>query len=402
MKFAYRAVSKDGKIVQGVTEGKEAGDIAVYLRSHDFLPIKIVEQKKNFSLLKLIPFVNKIGGSDIVFFTRQLSSMLVSGLTLMESLRVLEEQVKNTAMHEVLKSVILDIEGGKSLSEAIRKYQDVFSPIYVSLIKSAESAGIMDKILLRLADNLEKQQNIKSTIKSALFYPAIVVVGMIVVVIIMMIFVIPQLSSIYESLNIELPFATRIVIALSNGFLTFWPIILGLILGAVFLLRRFHKTDTGRLLLDDLVLRMPIFGKLIRQTILAEFSRTFGLLVGAGTLIVEALNQTANTAGNTLYKNAIAAVAKQVEKGVNIAEAFSGYSVFPPILVQMAKIGEETGKIDESLLRVSEYFEREVDQTTKTLTTAMEPIIIVVLGAGVAFLIISIITPIYSLTSAIK
>ncbi len=399
MKFTYRAVSKVGKIVQGITEAKDASDVAVYLRSHEFVPIHISQQKQLTSF-QFIPFLGKVKSSDVVFFTRQLSSMLVSGLTLMEALRVLKEQVKKTGMNDILAAIITDIEGGKSFSEAIRKYPEVFSPIYISLIRSAEGAGILDKILLRLADNLEKQQRIKSMIKAALLYPAIVIFGMVIVIIIMMLFVIPQLSTVYESLHVALPLPTRIVIAVSNNFLTLWPFALGSIFMTVFLLRKWYKTDTGRLLIDDFMLRLPIFGKLIRQTILAEFTRTFGLLVGAGTLVVEALNQTADVAGNVLYKNAVLAVAEQVEKGVSIADAFSGYVVFPPILVQMAKIGEETGKIDDSLLRVSEYFEREVDQTTKTLTTAMEPFIMVVLGAGVAFLIISIITPIYSLTSS--
>ncbi|MBI2430415.1 MAG: type II secretion system F family protein [Candidatus Levybacteria bacterium] len=401
MKFNYRAIAKDGRIVQGTTEAKDASDVAVYLRSHEFVPIRITKQKIGNSLQQ-IPFLGKVGSSDIVFFTRQLSSMLASGLTLMESLRVLKEQIKKPAMNEIVSLTITDIEGGKSFSESIAKYPYAFSAIYISLIRSAEQAGILDKILLRLAENLEKQQKIRSLIKSALFYPAIVIFGMVVVVIIMMVFVIPQLSVVYESLNVELPLPTRIVILMSNAFIKFWPVVFGLLFLLIFLLRRWHKTESGRLIIDDLLLRLPVFGNLIKETILAEFARTFGLLIASGTLVVESLNQVADVAGNVLYKNAVLSIAKQIEKGVSIGDAFSGYAIFPPILVQMAKIGEETGKLDESLLRVSEYFEREVDETTKTLTTAMEPFIIVVLGLGVAFLIVSIITPIYNLTSAIK
>lgn len=401
MKFTYRAVTKDGKIVQGVTDAKEQKDVAVYLRSHDFIPIRI-DKQPSVGSFDFFPFLGKIKKSDIVFFTRQLSSMLVAGLTLIEGLRVLKEQTEKKAMNEIIGTVITDIEGGKSFSEAIVKYPYAFTPIYISLIKSAETAGILDKILLKLSENLEKEQRIRGAIKSALTYPVIVIIGMVIVVIIMMIFVIPQLSVVYESLHVELPLSTKIVVGISDGFTKFWPFAIGFLFLFFFLFHRWHKTESGKLIIDDLLLRLPVFGKLVRETILAEFTRTLGLLVGAGTLVVESLEKTADVAGNMLYRSAILGVAKQVEKGVNIGDAFSGYTIFPPILTQMAKIGQETGKLDESMLRVSEYFEREVDQTTKTLTTALEPFIMVVLGAGVAFLIISIITPIYSLTSAIQ
>ncbi len=400
MKFTYRAVSKEGRVVQGLTDAKDPVDVAIYLRSREFLPIKIEQQQSES--FNLFPFLGKVGGSDVVFFTRQLSSMLVSGITIVEALHVLQAQIKKPAMNLVISGIITDIEGGKSLGDAIAKYPDIFSGIYISLIRSAEKAGILDKVLLRLADNLEKQEKVNGTIKGALTYPAIVIVGMVIVVIIMMLFVIPQLGVVYQSLNVELPLPTRIIMGMSDAFIHYWFFMIG---GFVLLFMgytRWHKTENGKLIMDDLMLRLPVFGKLIRETILASFSRTLGLLVGSGSLVVESLNQAGSVAGNMLYQNAVVSISKQVEKGVSITEAFGGYDIFPPILVQMVKIGEETGKLDESLLRVSEYFEREVDETTRTLTTAMEPIIMIILGAGVAFLIISIITPIYSLVGAIK
>lgn len=402
MKFFYKATSRDGKRTFGVIEAREKNEVVSYLRSHGLLPISVT-QKKESAILSLLPFYRKVTSSDVGFFTRQLASMLTSGLTLMESLRILKEQVDNRRpIQEVMQQIIADVEGGKSFSQSIGNFPKVFSPIYVSLIKSAEGGGLLDVILVRLADNLEKKQKLKSTIKSALMYPAIVIVGMIIVMIVMMIFVIPQLSVIYESFDVELPLPTRIIVGMSDNFLILWPFMFGFIVVGSMVFRRWHKTENGKLIFDDLLLRLPVFGKLIKQSTIAEFARTLSLLVGAGTLVVEALHQTADVAGNKLYKNAIVGVAQHVEKGVGVGDALSGYTLFPPILVQMAKIGEQTGKLDESLMRVSEYFEREVDQTTKTLTTAMEPFIMVVLGGGVAFLIVSIITPIYNLTSAIK
>jgi type IV pilus assembly protein PilC len=288
------------------------------------------------------------------------------------------------------------------LASAIAKYPKVFSPIYVSIIKAGESAGLLDKVLLRLADNLEKQQKLKSTIKSALMYPVIVIALMIAVVAIMMIFVIPQLTSLYGNLGVTLPLTTRIVIGMSNFTSTFWPIILvvSFVVGVFY--RRWSKTPDGRFILDNIALRLPIFGKLIRETILAEFSRTLGLLIGTGSLVVDSLLETAETTGNVHYKTAIIDISHKVEKGVSIGDAMSFHSLFPPLLVQLVKVGEETGKIDETMVKASEYFEREVDQTVKTLTTAMEPFIMIVLGVGVAFLILAVITPIYSLISNIQ
>ncbi len=400
MKVQYRATTKDGKVVQGVLEAKDTQEAAFFLRGKEMLPLSLrqVEQKE-------IPFASlfkKSSTSDLVLFTRQLSSILSSGLTLMQALAILKEQIQNPVMREVVTGIIADVQEGKTFGTAIEKYPNIFSKIYIALIKAAESSGFLDKVLLRLADNLEKEQKLKSTIKSALMYPIIVVILMVVVMFVMMIFVIPQLTVLYQNLNIPLPFTTQVLVTVSNLTITFWPIVLGSIVAIGIAYQRWVKTDSGELLTDGLKLKVPVFGKLIRQTILAEFSRTFGLLVGAGTLVVQSLNEAADTSGNRIYENAIQEIAKRVEKGISIGDAMAAFDIFPPILVQMVKIGEQTGKLDESLLKVSEYFEREVDGTVKTLTTAMEPFIMIVLGVGVSFLIISIITPIYNLTSSIQ
>lgn len=249
---------------------------------------------------------------------------------------------------------------------------------------------------------MEKSAKLRATVKGALLYPAIVVTLMILVIFVMMIFVIPQLNALYTNLNVPLPLPTRIIIGFSSFLGTFWPIILVLLIGAFYFFRRWKKTLEGQLILDDFILRLPIFGTLIKQTILSEFSRTFGLLVGTGTLIVESLDQTADTTGNIHFKNAIKGVTKQVEKGVSVGDSMSAYPLFPPMLIQLVKVGEQTGKVDETLIKASEYFEDQVNQQVRTLTTALEPFIMIVLGVGVAFLIISVITPIYSLISSLQ
>lgn len=401
MRLSYKAVGKDGKIATGIIEAKDINEAVVYLRTRELVPITIVKKDKN-KFVEAIPFLKRSKFADLIFFTRQLSSMLVSGLTLVRALEILKQQVVGVYMLEIMDGIITDIEGGSSFSTAIAKYPTMFSPIYCSIIKTAEESGLLDRALIRLADNLEKQAKLQSSVKSALTYPLIVVILMIVVVIIMMVFVIPQLSILYENLNIPLPLPTQIIVGLSRFIIVFWPLVIVMIVGIIMLYRRFAKSPSGRLIIDNIVLKLPVFGKLIKQTILAEFARTFGLLVGTGTLVVDALLQTAGSAANSYYKNAIIDVSRKVEKGLTVGDAMSSSILFPPLLVQLVRIGEQTGKLDDSLIKASEYFEREVDQQVKTLTTAMEPIIMVVLGIGVSFLIISVITPIYGLIGSIQ
>ena len=400
MKLRYKAATKDGKLSQGLLDAKDINEAANYLRTKSLIPINITRVDNKF--WTKLPFIKKLKSSDLVLFTRQLSSMLSSGLTLFRSLEILKDQIENEQMTEVVTTVINDVQEGKTLSQAIEKHPEVFSPIYVSIIRAGEQSGLLDKVLSRLADNLEKQAKLKSTVKGALMYPAIVIILMVVVMAIMMIFVIPQLTVLYTNLNVDLPLPTKIVVGLSNFMIATWPLLLLVGIITVVGFKRWAKTPDGKLIIDTTMLKLPVFGKLITQTILAEFSRTFGLLVGTGTLVVEALTETADTTGNVLFKNAIVDVSKQVEKGVTVGDAMAYYPLFPPLLIQLVRIGEQTGKIDDTLVKASEYFEREVDQTVKTLTTAMEPFIMIVLGLGVAFLIISVITPIYSLISSIQ
>ena len=402
MKLYYKAVTSKGESIDGLIEARDPNEAAAYLRSKGLTPIKIIKREKS-KLENLIPFMNnKVRAKDVVSFTRQLSAMLSSGLTLLRSLEILKNQVGNRGMAEVIKSIIKDIEEGANFSTAISRHPQVFSPIYIALIEASEESGLLDKAFLRLADTLEKQQKLKSTLRGALTYPAIVVIMMVLVMTVMMLFVIPQISTLYQSLNVSLPLPTLILIQLSNFFVSFWliPLISLAVIGYAY--KRWYKTVEGRLTIDSIFLKIPIFGNLTKKTILAEFSRTLGILLGSGTLVVEALSKVSDIAGNIHYKNAIDDVSKRVEKGVTIGDAMSLHYLFPPNLVELVKIGEQTGKLDETLVKASEYFENEVDEVIKTLSTAMEPIVLVILGIGVAFLVFSIITPIYQITSTIQ
>lgn len=401
MRLRYKAVSQEGKKIRGFVEAKEIKDAAYYLRQRNLIPIQISKETE-FFLFKKMPGIGGVKSKDVILFTRQLSSMLTSGLTLIRSLEILKDQTSNKFLQETIGGILLDLEEGKSFSDSISKYPDIFSPVYISLVKAGESSGLLDKVFLRLATNLEKHRKLRNTVKGALIYPAVVITLMGVVILVLMVFVIPQLSKLYESLNIELPFVTRVVVGISSAVGKVWPLIIGLGFVILYAFLRWKKTTKGKEAYDRNILKLPLFGKIIRQSILTEFSRTFGLLVGTGTLIVDALSQSSGVTGNFVYESAIKDIAKRVEKGVPVGEAMSYYPIFPPLLVQLVKSGEETGKMDENLLKASEYFEEEVNQSVKTLTTAMEPLIMIVLGIGVGFLVFSVITPIYSLLSAVQ
>ncbi|MBI2442873.1 MAG: type II secretion system F family protein [Candidatus Levybacteria bacterium] len=399
MKYNYKAFAKNGQVTTGYLEAKSTQDAAMILRNQQLSPIKISEQ--TISPINLFNKKGSFSSKELIFFTRQLSTMISSGLTLMQALRILRDQMSRPSAKELVDKIVADIEGGSSLSEAIQKYPTVFSQIYVSLVRASESSGLLDKITDRLAINLEKSAALKAQIISALTYPAIIILMMVGVVGIMVLFVIPQISKLYESLTIELPWSTKFLLGVSYFATNFWFIGIGMVVGAVVGFRYLYKRPTSRFVIDSMLLKIPLFGKLFTETVFTEFTRTFALLVGSGNVVVGSMKQAGDVVGNMVYKTEFNTAAERVEKGVTIGDALSASSRFPPYLVQIVKIGEQTGKLDDSLMRASEYYEKEVEQTVKTLTTAMEPLIMVILGIGVGFLLFSVITPIYKITSSI-
>ncbi|MFI5265391.1 MAG: type II secretion system F family protein [Candidatus Levyibacteriota bacterium] len=400
MQYTYNAVNASGIKQKGLLEANSEKEVIDYLRENALIPITVV--KVNQNSLPFLDYFSRITGGDVVLFTRQLASMTMTGLTLIESLNILKDQTAKPKLQELIQDLIASISGGASFSTSLSYHKEVFSDVYIALVKAAESGGIMDKILGRLADNLEKSEDLKKKVRSAMFYPAIVMSGIFIVVIIMNVFVMPQLSKLYEGLNVSLPLTTRIVLGISNIFSTFFPVMIILAVVGVFVYRRISKTPNGKEFFDTYKLKIPIIGSILTLSIEDEVGRTLSLLIASGTSILEGLTITANVAGNSLYKKAILSSASMVEKGISLSSAFEQQKLFPPIFVQMTKVGESTGKIDENLERVAAYFERDLDLKIKNLTTAIEPILLVVLGVSVGFLIISIISPIYGLITSIQ
>jgi type IV pilus assembly protein PilC len=396
--YYYKAKDKNGKLVTGEAEAQSVNEAARLVKSRGLFVIS-VRQKIDSPFAIIRKLRERITPSDVATFTRQLSTMINAGLPITEALLILRSQSKGS-MQKIVAQLMADIEAGESFSNSLSRHPKIFSRTYIALVKSGEVGGVLDAVLLRLADDLEKQQEFGSRVKGALIYPVIIVVGMVIVSFVMMIFVIPRLLSLYKDFNATLPLPTLILIGVSNFFINFWYIIL--ILGGIgfYAFNLYKATPAGRRKIDALIFKIPVFGELQRQIILTELTRTLALMVGSGVPILEALNITSEVVSNTIVSDALKDAAKQVERGFPIAFAFARHpEAFPFILSQMIAVGEETGKMDEVLTKISHIFEVESDEQVKGLTAAIEPIVMVVLGLGVGFLVIAVILPIYNLTS---
>ena len=397
-RFAYKAKSQTGENREGQVEARDEATAVSILREKGLVVISIHSQNEAQGISSLGRFFEKVKMDDIVAFTRQLATMISSGLPLTEALSILEIQSK-PALSRVVGEVLRDVQGGSSIGDALEKHSDVFSKVYISLVRAGEAAGALDDVLKRLADNLEKQKEFRAKTKGALIYPAIVTIGMLVVTAIMMIFVVPKLALMYEDFDAELPLTTQILIGISTLFSSFWYVFIVLGIAGWFGFRSWRSTNHGQLQWDKINITMPVFGKLRTQVVLAETTRTLGLLISAGISLVESLEIVHGVIDNRVFQDALSRTTKNVKKGVPFSVTLARQEVFPPLFPNMIAVGEETGKMDEVLEKVSKYFEDEAEQLIRNLTTALEPLIMIVLGVGVGFLVISIIMPIYNLTN---
>jgi len=396
--FKYAVKNQHGETIKGKVEARSESQAAAVLRTRGLLVIS-VRPLNDESFLFLKEMVTGVKYDEVVTFTRQLSTMITAGLPLTQSLSILSQQSK-PAMTRMVSELQREIEGGSTFSKALTKFPRAFSRVYVQLVFAGETGGVLDEVLDRLAENMEKDKDFKAKTKGALIYPVIVMIAMIVVAFIMMVFVIPKLTEMYKDFGADLPFATQLLIDISSFFANFWWLIIagGVVSG--FLFRRWVKTHSGQVMYDRFLLKVPIFGVLRAKVTLTEFARTLSLLLGAGISLLQALEIVSEASNNILYREALQDSAKQVEKGIPLSQAITKYStLFPPILAQMIAVGEETGKLDDVLLKLSVYFQSESEHAIKNLTTALEPIIMIVLGVGVGMMVIAIIMPIYNLTS---
>lgn len=399
--YQYQARNAAGKIVTGLVDAPSREVAVRLLHDKQLFVVSVAVAKEQLTLASIQERFKRISFSDIVNFTRQLSTMIVAGLSIPESLTILRTQATNPVFVAMLLDVEHQIVGGGTLGDALAKYPKYFSATYLALVRAGESSGTLDQVLSRLADTLESERDFRGKVTGALIYPAIIIVGMVGVIFVMMTVVIPQLTGLYKDMNIQLPWTTKVLIAVSDFFVHFWWLILVALAGGAYGYSVWRKTPLGARVLDTIAFKIPIYGELQKKIILVEFTRTLGMLVGSGIHILEGLQILKDSLGNVLFRDAIGEIAKKVEKGFPLGDSFAQYAVFPPIVSQMMKVGEETGKLDDTLLKLSRYFQTESENLVKGLTAAIEPVIMVILGIGVGFIVISVITPIYSLTSQI-
>lgn len=400
MYFKYKAI-KNGQTIEREIEAATSSAAVDYLKKNGYFPIKVEETKKQEGSIFSFLF-DKINFNDIVDFTRQIAIMLNAGLTLIDSLGILKKQITKPSMRKMIEDIDGQIKSGEPFSTALKKYPASFTNLYISLVKSGEASGKLGEILLRLADNLEKERELKSRLKSALIYPVIVVAAMVAVMFVMVTFVIPKLLGLYKDFNVELPWSTQVLIVISEFMTRFWPILIAGVVAGIYFLRRYLATKIGKEMFDALTLRLPVFGQIIKISALVDTTRTLAILIGAGVSILDALNIIIETTNNGVFQKAFISIRGKVEKGQSLGASLNQEGIFPPILVQMTQVGEQTGNLDDTLLRLSKYFESESEISVKSMTTLIEPLILVVLGAGVGFLVLSVITPIYNLTSSFQ
>ncbi|BBB33165.1 type IV pilus assembly protein PilC [Thermotomaculum hydrothermale] len=398
MIFEYSARTRSGETRAGTIKAKNREEAINLLRKQGLILTSLREKKS----IGAFGFGGKVKNKELAIFTKQFSVMIDAGLPLVQCLDILASQQENKFFANVLEQVRNDVEQGSTLADAMKKHPKVFDDLYTNLIAAGEAGGILDVIMQRLSIYIEKAYKLKESFKSAMTYPITVITIAVLIVALILWKVIPAFASMFAGLGAELPLPTRIVIKLSHFVVNFgfW-IILFFIL--VFIgLRKFYQTETGRKLIDGFVLKLPILGIIFRKIAVARFSRTLATLVSSGVSILEGLMITAKTAGNKIVEDAVLEARLQVEQGKTISEPLKNTKVFPPMVVQMIGVGEQTGALDTMLSKIADFYEEEVDQAVAQLMSLLEPVMIVVLGGLVGGIVVSMYLPIFSLIKHIK
>ena len=390
MQFAYKARESGGKTLEGMVEAPDQKAAIARLRERKLIVIEVtqkaVKKKKG-----------KVRNNDIVIFSRQLSTLVSSGVPIVQGLNILEEQAENPAFKTVVGALRLDIESGLSIADAMKKHPVVFTELYVSMIRAGEVGGILDTILERLSSYLESSEALKAKVKSALMYPMVVSIVAALITVFLIMFVIPIFKNIFSSFGGNLPFITRMIISLSD-FLRHQAIILGLILGGIYwAVRKYIKTEKGQERVDDLSLKLPVFGILLKKVAIAKFTRTLGTLIKSGVPILQGLETVAKTSGNKIIEKAINSSRNSIKEGGRMSEPLKKANIFPPMVIQMISVGEETGGLDNMLNKIADFYDQEVDTAVKGLTSMIEPLIMVVLGAVIGTIVIAMFMPMFSL-----
>jgi type IV pilus assembly protein PilC len=394
--FTYTARAFNGDLRTATIDASSRDDVIAQLRKQRLSVVKIDQDA-----------AKKIGRGaiktrDVVIFTRQFSTMINSGLPLVQALTILAEQTDNKALAEVTKKVVFDVESGNTVADALSKHPRAFTNLYVNMVAAGEAGGILDTILLRLATFLEKNDALVRKVKGAMIYPAVIMSVAAIAVVVLLIFVIPVFAGMFASAGQALPLPTRIVIAASGFLRSYWWIIGAIIIIGSYLGRKYYATSNGKLVIDRLMLRMPVLGDVLRKSAVSRFTRTLGTLISSGVSILEGLEITAKTAGNRVIQDAIMQSRSSIAGGDTIAQPLQKSKVFPPMVISMIAVGEQTGGLDEMLSKIADFYDEEVDAAVSNLLSLLEPIMIVFLGVVVGGMVVAMYLPIFDMVNAVQ
>jgi type IV pilus assembly protein PilC len=393
--YTYTARAVNGELKSATIDAPSRDDVIKQLRQLKLNVVKIDEGTANRK---------KRGGSikmrDVVIFTRQFSTMINAGLPLVQALDILATQSENPALKDVTRQVVFDVESGNTLADAMRKHPRAFSDLYVNMVAAGEAGGILDTILMRLAVFMEKNDALVRKVKGAMIYPGVIISVAAIAITVLLIFVIPTFESMFASVNIALPLPTRIVIGISRGLKSYWYIVLGVAAGIYFSIRSYYRTPGGKLNIDKLLLKMPVLGDVLRKSAVSRFTRTLGTLISSGVSILDGLEITAKTAGNRVIQDAIMESRSSIAGGDTIAAPLKKSAVFPPMVISMIAVGEQTGGLDEMLSKIADFYDEEVDAAVSGLLALMEPVMIVFLGVVVGGMVVAMYLPIFDMVNA--
>jgi type IV pilus assembly protein PilC len=398
--YTWEGKSKLGEVKRGELVAENAAVARLQLRRQQISPGRI-QEKRDKSLAKFT-FRRKIPEKTVVIFTRQFATMINAGLPLIQCLNILAAQQENPAFHKVISRIKGDVESGQSLGEALKKHPKVFNELYTNMVEAGEVGGVLDVILTRLSSYIEKTLKLKKKVKGALVYPGVIISVAIIVMAIILIFVIPVFEKMFAEFGHALPAPTRFVIALSRLVTENFFFLLGGFGVMLFLLQRVYRTERGKHILDDLTLRVPIFGPLMRKVAVAKFTRTFGTMVSSGVPILEAMDIVAKSSGNKVVEKAIIKARGSISQGKSISEPLAESGVFPPMVTHMIQVGEASGELDTMLNKIADFYDDDVDAAVSTMTAMMEPILMVILGTLVGGLVIAMYLPIFKMGEAIS
>jgi type IV pilus assembly protein PilC len=398
--YVYTAKTSQGKLVTGELEARDANSAAQKLMEKELFPLK-VEPKKNITTIKLGLF-GGVSSKQKTLMIKQFSTLVNAGLPITQALQVLQDQQQSPQLKKIVAQIQKDIEGGSSLSESFSKFTQVFSVTDISLIQVGEASGTLDIVLVRMAKQLEKDQALRSKVRTAMVYPSFVLFVVLMVVVVMLVYVMPKISGLYEGFGSDkLPLATQIMLSSSEFIIGYWWLIGFAIIALVLMLKSFLLTKNGKKMWDDLKIKIPGINVLVKGIIMARFSRTLGTLMGSGVPVLQSLSIAGKASGNVIYEEAISDAANKVQAGANLSEPLKKSKIFPLMVGQMISVGEQTGEMDHMLDNLANYYEEEVDNLIKGLSSLIEPIIIIFLGGLVLGILVAIMMPIYSISDLI-